>query len=64
MTDYTSPFDFKAESKRIKELAKTNGKAWGEKQMKDLNAHADMLRKMSQFVNAKSKNGKHPSGLR
>lgn len=57
MTDYASPFDFKAEAKKIKELTKTNGKEWGEKEMSKLNAHADMLRKMSAFVNAKNKNG-------
>ncbi len=66
MTDYASPFDFKAEAKRIKELSKPmpDGKKWAEAQMKELNAHSEMLRKMSKFVNAKDKNGKHPSGLR
>ena len=59
MTDYASPFDFKTEAKKIKELSKTlpNGKKWAEDQMKDLNAHAEMLRKMTKFVNSKDKNG-------
>jgi hypothetical protein len=47
--EYASPFDFKAEAKKIKELSKTmpNGKQWAEKQMKDLNAHSEMLRRNS-----------------
>lgn len=62
MTDYASPFDFKAEAKKIKEIGKgmpdkKYGKEWTEKQMKDLNDHAEMLRKMSKFVNSKDKNG-------
>jgi len=68
-TRYDSPFNLKEETKKINERAKTiqdpkARKAMVEQETKELKAHADMLHKMSQFVNAKSKNGKHPSGLR
>ncbi len=69
MTDYASPFDLKSEMKKINERAKeiTDSKARKnmiEQETKELKAHSEMLRKMSAFVNAKNKNGKHSSGLR
>lgn len=59
---YTSPFNIKEEKKKINEVAKSIQeskvrKAFIEKEMKELEAHAEMLRKMSAFVGSKNKNG-------
>lgn len=59
---YASPFNLKDEKKKINERAKEiqdpkARKAQVERETRDLEAHAEMLRKMSQFVNAKNKNG-------
>ena len=66
---YASPFDFKAEMKKIDAAAKLIAdkkakKVFIELETKELNEYNDMLRKMSKFVNAKNKNGQHPGGLR
>lgn len=58
---YASPFDYKAETKKINERAKSisdtkTRKAVIEQEMKHLKFHADMLKRMSGFVNAKNKN--------
>ena len=58
---YESPFDLKNEMKRINEKAKTiedskSKKQFVEHETAQLRAHAEMLRKMSQFVNSKNKN--------
>ena len=57
---YTSPFDYKAEVKRINERAKSisdtkTRKIVVEQGMKHLKFHADMLKRMSGFINAKNK---------
>jgi oligoribonuclease (3'-5' exoribonuclease) len=62
MDKYDSPFDMKKESKKIKEAAKlitdpALKKAMVDYETRALKAHSDMLRKMSGFVNSKSKNG-------
>ena len=59
----------KTESKKINERAKSiadtkERKKVIEHETRELNEHNEMLRKMSKFVNAKNKNGQHPSGLR
>jgi hypothetical protein len=69
MTEYASPFDLKAEKKKVDAQAKEIQdpkvkKAFIARANKELDEHAQMLRKMSAFVNAKNKNGQHPSGLR
>lgn len=61
-TQYANPFNLKEEKKRINERSKDiqdpkARKAMIEKETRDLENHADMLRKMSQFVNSKNKNG-------
>jgi hypothetical protein len=65
---YDSPFDIKNEKKKINEMAKQISdtkvrKAFAERNMKELESHADMLRKMSKFVNSKNKNGMSPKGF-
>lgn len=55
-------FDLKEELKKVNEASKSVAdpkarKAMIESETKRLNDHADMLRKMSKFVNAKNKNG-------
>jgi len=67
--EYSAPFDFKAELKEINTRAKTivdvkERKRFVEQETKSLNEHNEMLKRMSKFVNAKNKNGQHPSGLR
>jgi len=73
MIDYASPFDQKAELRKISEKAKTITdpkvrKAMVEAETKELQAHAEMLKRMSRFVNAKNKNsagnGQHRTSLR
>ena len=59
---YDSPFDIKKESKKIKESAKLISdpkirREWVEHETIALKTHSDMVRKMSGFVNSKSKNG-------
>lgn len=61
MTEYTSPFDIKSEKKKINEKAKeiTDAKVkkfFIERATKELEEHARMLRKMSNFVSSKNKN--------
>ncbi len=61
-TQYSSPFDLKQEKNKIKEQANAiqdskEKKAFLENATRDLENHAEMLRKMSKFVNAKNKNG-------
>jgi hypothetical protein len=61
MTEFASPFDAKAEKKKINEMAKeiTDAgvkKAFIARKMKEIDEHSEMLRKMSAFVNAKNKN--------
>jgi hypothetical protein len=61
-TQYASPFNLKEEKNKIKERAKQiqdpkERKAMLEKETRDLDNHAEMLRKMSKFVNSKNKNG-------
>ncbi len=63
MSEYANPFNIKDEKKKINEKAKEisdpkTKKAFIEREMKSLEDHATMLRKMSAFVNAKDKNGK------
>jgi len=65
---YASPFNLKEEKKKINERAKhivdaKFRKATIEQETKELDAHADMLRKMSKFVNSKNKNGQSPKGF-
>ena len=62
MNKYDSPFDLKKESMKIKEAAKLISDpklrtAMVEYETRALKAHSDMLRRMSGFVNSKSKNG-------
>ena len=65
---YASPFNLKEEMKKINERAKhiTDAKFKKitiEQDTKELKQHADMLRKMSKFVNSKNKNGQSPKGF-
>lgn len=67
--EYSTPFNLKEELKKINEKAKLIidkkiRTAMIEQETKDVQDYSDMLRKMSKFVNAKNKNGQHPSGLR
>jgi hypothetical protein len=69
MTEYAAPFDYKKELKKINAKAKDisdkkDRKSFIERETVELDAYNAMLRRMSKFVNAKDKNGKHPAGLR
>jgi phosphoenolpyruvate-protein kinase (PTS system EI component) len=68
MADYASPFNLKQELKKINEKHKhiidaKFKKIAIEQDTKELKEYAEMLRKMSTFVNSKSKNGKMPKGF-